>query len=323
MGVRSVAMSLNFNLNSIVTFIAVAETGSFRGAAERIHTSQSAVSARVRQLEERLGVRLFHRTTRSVSLTDEGHQLFTVARTTFADIENVADALRKEATLQSGKITIASVPSVAQSELPAIMAAFRRLYPGVTLRLLDVDSHRCLDLLHSGEADLALVSDLETRRNMTFDPLFWDECFFVTAKDHPLATRRSVRLRDIAAYPLMLSPQGTTLWSIIEEAFVDSGLRFEVSQQTSNMLTLVGLVEEGFGVGIIVKIAVNKLDLSRCQILPLRERIGRTIGVARMATRSETPGSRMFRQVLQEHYAGRASALPGKRLPKVAGARDR
>ncbi|MGB6103647.1 MAG: LysR substrate-binding domain-containing protein [Pusillimonas sp.] len=295
-------MSLNFNLNSIITFIAVAEASSFRAAADHLHTSQSAVSARVRQLEERLGVRLFHRTTRLVSLTDEGRQLFTVAKSTFADIETVAKALRKEATLQSGEITIASVPSVAQAKLPSIMAEFRRRHPGMTLRLLDIDSDRCLDKMSAGEADLAIVSDLETRRNMIFEPLFWDECFFVAPRHHPLAQRQYVRLSDIAAYELMLSPKGTTLWSIIEQAFLARGIQLQASQQTWNMSTLLRLIEEGFGIGVIPEIAANKLDLSRCKILPLNERIGRTIGVARMAMRSETPGIRAFRKLLHEHY---------------------
>lgn len=301
-------MSLNFNLNSVITFIAVAEERNFRAAAEQIHTSQSAVSARIRQLEERLGVRLFHRTTRSVTLTEEGRLLFTVAKSTLADMEDVANVLRKEASLESGEITVAAVPSISYTVLPAIMAEFRQRYPGVTLRLLDVDSERCLDMMSADKADLAIISDFGERRNMVFEPLFWDECFLLVPKGHTLARRRSVRLQEITDYPLMLSPCGTTLWKIIEQAFTACGLPLNASQQTWNMLTLIRMVEEGFGVGIIPEISLDRLDVSRCVVLRLRERVGRTMGVVRMTSRSESPGSLAFRRLLHDKYP-----VPGDR----------
>jgi DNA-binding transcriptional LysR family regulator len=293
-------MSLNLNLNNLLTFIVVAETLSFRAAAEQQNTSQSVVSSRVRNLEERLGVRLFHRTTRSVKLTDEGRQLFTVAKASFADIENVIVALRKEATLQSGEVTLAAVPSISQTVLPAAMAAFRDAYPGIKLSLLDVDSKRCLDMLNAGEADLAIVSDLDKRRNVVFEPLFRDECFLVVPKNHVLAGRSSVSLKDTVGYPLMVSPRGTTLREIIDQAFAACGATDLAIRDTWNMPTLVRLVEEGFGLGIVPHISLSRLDLSQCATLKIRERVGRTIGIAHMATRAESPGSTAFRQLLRD-----------------------
>jgi DNA-binding transcriptional LysR family regulator len=293
-------MPLAFNLNNVITFLAVAKTCSFRQAAEEIHTSQSAVSSRIRQLEERLGVRLFHRTTRSVRLTDEGMQLFIVAKSAIDDMERVAESLRKKAALQNGELTVASVPSVGQTMLPTIMGEFHRRHPGVILRLLDVDSQRCIDMMEMGTVDLAIVSDLEDRRNIIFEELFWDECFLVVPCNHVLAERQSISLKETAGYPLMLSPKGTTLWQIIERAFLSCGLTLAAHQQTWNMSTLVRLVEEGFGIGIVPEICLGKLDVSKCAVLTLQEHVGRMIGVARMTNRAESPSSVAFRHLLYE-----------------------
>jgi len=293
-------MALTFNLNNLITFLAVAETLSFRRAAEQIHTSQSAVSARIGQLEDRLGVRLFHRTTRQVTLTDEGQQLFVVAKTAVEDMERVAESLRKKAALQSGELTIATVPSIGQTVLPTIMGEFHRRHPGVMLKLLDVDSRRCIEMMEAGVVDLAIVSDLEDRHHTVFEPLFWDECFLVVPRTHPLGERRSISLREAAQYPLMASPRGTTLWQIIERAFAACGATPVAHQETWNMSTLVRLVEEGFGMGIVPEICLGKLDVSRCTVLSLEERVGRMIGVARLTDRSETPSSAAFRQLLGE-----------------------
>lgn len=293
-------MALTFNLNNVITFLAVAETLSFRRAAEQIHTSQSAVSARIGKLEDRLGVRLFHRTTRQVTLTDEGQQLFAVAKTAVEDMERVAQSLRKKAALQSGELTIASVPSIGQTVLPTIMGEFHRRYPGVKLKLLDVDSLRCIEMMEAGSVDLAIVSDLEDRHHIVFEPLFWDECFLVVPRTHALGERRSISLREAAQFPLMASPKGTTLWQIIERAFAACGATPVAHQETWNMSTLVRLVEEGFGMGIVPEICLGKLDMSRCSVLSLEEHVGRMIGVARMTNRSESPGSVAFRQLLSE-----------------------
>jgi DNA-binding transcriptional LysR family regulator len=303
-------MAITFNLNNILTFIVVAQTRSFRATAEQIHTSQSAVSSRIRQLEGRLGVRLFHRTTRTVTLTEEGHQLFAVAKAAIDDVERVTDMLRKKAALQSGELTIAAVPSIGQAMLPTIMGEFHRHYPGVSLRLLDVDSRRCVEMMESGEVDLAIVSDLEHRRHVVFEPLFRDECFLVVPRSHTLATRRRISIVEIATYPLMASPKGTTLWQIIERAFADAGTKPAVHQETWNMSTLVRLVEEGFGIGIVPEICIDKLDMSRCAVLALEEPVGRTIGVARMTNRSESPSSIAFRHLLDE----RTPPLRGRQM---------
>lgn len=293
-------MPLTFNLNNVITFVAVAEMQSFRGAAEQIHASQSAVSSRIRQLEDRLGVRLFHRTTRSVTLTDEGRQLLGVARSVVDDMERVAESLRKRAVLQSGELTIAAVPSISQTILPPIMGEFHRRHPGVTLRLLDVDSRRCMDMLETGAADLAIISDLEDHHHVMFDGLFYDECFLVVPRGHVLAGRESISLKEIADYPLMASPKGTTLWRMIERAFLSAGLALASHQQTWNMSTLVRLVEEGFGIGLVPEICLDELDVSKCTVLALEEGVGRLIGVARMTNRSEPPSSSAFRRLLAE-----------------------
>ena len=295
-------MSPTLDLNGLATFLVVAEGLGFRAAADTLHTSQSVVSQRVHKLEDRLGVRLFHRTTRSVRLTAEGEQLVAVARSSLADIDRVVAALRKEATLQTGRLRLAAVPSISQTILPRLMAEFRGRYPGIGLSLADVDSKRCLDLLSAGDVDLAVVSDLDRRRTMSFDPMFRDECFLVVPRRHPLAKRQTVSLKEIVAYPLMISPLGTTLRAIIDEAFAACGLKHADSQQTWNMATLVRLVEEGFGIGIVPRIALTGLDLSQCAKLGIRERIGRTIGVARMEARSEPPASVAFRALLRERF---------------------
>ena len=190
-----VYMGPQFNLNSIITFLAVAQTGSFRAASERLHTSSSAVSARIKLLETRLGIRLFNRTTRSVALTDAGQRLLEAALSACAELSSVEQALRQEASLQRGEVTLAVVPSLAQGDIPFILADFVREHPGIKVNLLDVDSQRSLQMLAAAEVDLAIVSEPGGGGRIAFEPLFWDACMLVAPLGHCLGKRMNVEIK--------------------------------------------------------------------------------------------------------------------------------
>ncbi len=298
----------NLNLNHLSAFLAVAESNSFKAAAEQIHLSQSAVSVRIKALETRLGVSLFHRTTRSVKLTREGQRLFVVAKDVFAEMARVADELREESSLQRGVVTIAAPPSLAASLMPAAMAEFGTLYPGITLKLIDVDSGRGLEMILRGDVDMGLLSESARPRNVDFSPLFWDECLVVVRNNHPLAARKRISVADIMAYPLLLSPRGTMLREALDDAFHDAGLQLEAAQETFSTLTQLRLVEAGMGIALITRVSMSGLNRSKCVTLKLRERVGRTIGLARALNRSESPSAAAFRAFLLDKGKALAGA---------------
>jgi DNA-binding transcriptional LysR family regulator len=291
-------MVQNLNLKHVATFLAVAETNSFKAAAEQIHISQSAVSVRIRLLESGLGVPLFHRTTRSVKLTNEGQRLFAVAKDVFVDMKRIAAELREEASLQRGLVTIAATPTLAATIMPAAMAEFGKLYPGITVKLVDVDSGRGLEMIMRGDADIGLLSEMMQRRNVDFEPLFWDECFVVVRKDHPLSARKRISIGETMAYPLLLSPRGTMWREATDAAFHRVGFRPEAAQESWSTLTLLRLVEAGLGVALITRVSMSGLNPSKCRVLRLRERVGRTIGVVRALNRSESPSAVALRAFL-------------------------
>ncbi len=141
------------NAAKIHTFILVGEQGSFHKASEIIHLSQPAISAHVRDLEEFLGVPLLSRTTRSVKLTREGRIFLIRAKRALLDLQAVIHELRDEAELLSGRVTIACIPTIASSSLPAAIAAFQKKYPEIKVRVLDETSTAINKRVLNMEAD--------------------------------------------------------------------------------------------------------------------------------------------------------------------------
>src|SRR3954452_23983410 len=123
------------NLQRLETFLAVAEAGSFRQAAEALHRSQSAVSKHIQQLEAELGVPLLERTTRRVTVTAEGRTLLHRSATLLEDLRTLSTELRDHADIRRGRVSIGAVPSVSSHRLPGAIAAYKRRYPGVTIEL--------------------------------------------------------------------------------------------------------------------------------------------------------------------------------------------
>ena len=129
----------------------------------------------VQPLERALGVPLFHRTTRSVNLDARGPVLASVARPVITELLEVAVALRDEAELQRGVVTVVAMPTFAYMLLPRLMCRYAELHPNVEIRLLDFDSSVALQMLQTGAADLAFLARTEDMGDLEFVPMFQDE----------------------------------------------------------------------------------------------------------------------------------------------------
>ena len=136
-------------------FIAVAECGGFRRAADRLHLTQSTVSQQIRRLEEETGRPLFHRTTREVTLTDEGEMLLGDARR-LLQLEEAA-RLRIAAPRLSGLVRLGAVEEVASGPLPPALGRFARLHPDVRLEVLVGVSAELIEQLDTGALDVVLA----------------------------------------------------------------------------------------------------------------------------------------------------------------------
>ncbi|MES2482780.1 MAG: LysR family transcriptional regulator [Pseudomonadota bacterium] len=287
------------NLNQLMTFQVVAEEKSFRAAAARMHISQSAVSVQIQRLESVLGVPLFHRTTRNVALTRQGLALVSVARRVSTDLLETATALREEAQLQRGTVTVVAMPTFAYMLLPKLMRRYAQLHPSVEVRLLDFDSPVALDVLRQGEADLAVLARTADMDDFDFLPLFHDELVvLIPAGSTMFGGRAVVPPEDVASERLVLSPQGAQTRELVERIFSEANCALHVRQECQRPQTLLALVEQGFGITILPRTAVVDIDLSRLQIVKLRPAPIREVGIVTLRNLSHSPAARSFKEYL-------------------------
>jgi DNA-binding transcriptional LysR family regulator len=239
-------------LRQLEYFVAVAEEQSFTRAAERVHISQSGVSAQIRQLERELGAELLDRSARTVTLTVAGKAALGQARATLAAARAVGQAVDEVTGLIRGRLTIGMVIGCTLTPLFDALAAFHRAHPGVEISLLEGNSDRLVEEVRAGTVDLALVGTASAAPDgLDALTLIRERLVVGVPAGHPLAEQWRVTLRDIAAHPIVCMPLGTGLRTVFDDACAAQGLRPVIALQASAAGAIADLAARGLAVAVL------------------------------------------------------------------------
>jgi DNA-binding transcriptional LysR family regulator len=246
------------DLRQLDMFRAVAEEGSFTRAAERLHVSQSAISRQVKLLEEELGGRLLHRGSKGATPTAPGELLLRLANRVHHDIQDVRGQIAETHGLLRGELTLAGGMTVCMHVLPRVLKQYRRLYPGVDLRVVSAPTETILRRLRAHEVDLALLTLPLTDRDLEVVPVLKEEMVVVTAPGHPLARRRAVDAEAIARFPLILYEAGSNSRRLQDRLLAGTDLPMKVAMETENVEIIKAMVGAGLGITIIPRAAIAR-----------------------------------------------------------------
>jgi LysR family carnitine catabolism transcriptional activator len=279
-------------LRHIEAFLAVARLRHFTRAAAALHLSQSALTVQIRQLEAALGVRLFDRNNRRVALTQAGRELVAPFERISADVSAVIQHARDLSTHQRGTVTVGALPSVAAGVLPQAVAALARAHDRIVVRVRDAVAARLIDFVKGDEVDFGLGCLVRPDPDVIAEPLFSDRLAAFVPAGHPLARRRSLRLRDLGAHPLILTGQDTSVRQLLERTLADQRLPIQIAQEVTYMSTAIGLVEAGCGVTILPETAITADLARRVQVVAIREPVlRRDVAILMRAGRSRSPAA--------------------------------
>lgn len=261
-------------------FVAIAERGSFQLAAAHLNLSQTALSHRIRKLEEDLGVKLLSRTTREVSLTQAGLDLLPKVKNTIENLALSLEELRLEGRSRQETLSIGCLPTVASGLLPAALRRFQERHPDVVLRVYDNSATEISEFVQAGTIEFGITLVAAHRWDFDIEALIKDPFTLVCPKDHPLASQTAVSWSDLTEEPLIrISPQpGNRM--IIDDALGSrrEGLswRFEVQ----HVQTAVALARAGVGLTVIPRLALDSVDERGLKLVPLRNpSIARQLGI--------------------------------------------
>jgi len=240
------------NSRDIEAFNVVAVELSFRRAAERLAIDQSALSRRIRQLEDLLGYQLIRRTTREVSLTAAGEIFHERTRLMRDQIATAVRAAEIAAEGKAGSLRVGYMSFAAMEIMPRIVREFTSRYPDIELELQYLRTQGQKIELSRNNLDVGFMLGPFGHPQFDVRTLVSEPPVAILSADHRLATRHSLTLSEIAAYPMVL---GTTAeWDtyrlFVDDMFSREGHTISVSYEASNALGILGLVSSGLGISI-------------------------------------------------------------------------
>jgi len=275
------------DLRRLRLFLAVVDEGGFTRAAESEFVSQPSVSQAIRELEEELGTPLFHRVGRGVVLTPAGEALVGPARQTLRDVESATAAVAAVVGLESGRLDLCALPTLAVDPVAPLVGTFRTRYPGVTVRLLDSDGPAELaSLVASGDAEVGITVDHTANAALEAVPLATQE-MLVVLPPGTSPVGRAVAARDLGGHPIVTTPSGTSTRQLLDDAFASANVTPYVAVVTAQREAVLPLVLAGAGATLLPEPAAVDAERLGAVVAPLRPRITRRIvAVHRDAPRS-------------------------------------
>ncbi|MFE7030788.1 LysR family transcriptional regulator [Streptomyces sp. NPDC057621] len=258
-------------LRHLEYFVTVAEELNFTRAAHRLHVAQSGLSAAIRSLERDLGLPLFERTSKHVSLTDAGCALLPEARSTLAAAQAARDAVNQVRGGLRGTLTIGTMVSLGVLDLPALIGQFHSDHPEVVVRLQGA-TRGSADLARSvldGTLDAAFLSlPGAPPAGLVCKTLASVPMVVVLPADHPLARQDGVAPADLADEPFIDSPVGYGNRTLVDQYLAGAHLHRHVRMEVHDVRAAADFVRHGLGIAIVPTYAVPVDDL-RLKVLPL------------------------------------------------------
>jgi LysR family carnitine catabolism transcriptional activator len=284
-------------LKQLEAFVAIARTGSFSAAARMVHVSQPALTSVIKKLEQQLGLTLFERTSRGVSITTAGRELLpTVDRLLTELNETLANVLSGTAP-RGGSVTIACIPSVAGLYLPPLIAGFNARNPSIRIHIKDAmpENRGILGMVRSGEIDLGVASPMQEAPDLQFRRLYDDELMALLPVEHHASRNDVITWEELGAIPLIGMAYQSMVRLLIDKTFAEIGLSRRPVSEVSLITTAVGMARAGLGVAVLPWTAAKICDLTGLKTLALVEPIvRRPIGFLYRSMAELSPAAKAF-----------------------------
>lgn len=280
----------------LAQFVAVARFEHVTQAARELGVPQSTLSRAMVRLEEDLGVSLFARHGRTVSLTSAGRTFLRSAERALGEVERAAESVRADADPGAGKVAFGFLHTMGPETVPGLIRAFRVDHPRVRFSLVQSHGEDMLERLRDGELDLCLTSPVPDDPDLRARRLAEQRLNLVVPDDHRLARRRRVRLSEVAEDTFVALEPGYGLRRITDALCAQEGFRPRVSFEGEEAETLRGLVAAGLGVALLPPPAVPRPGVRELAVIS--PRAVREIGVAWLAGQVDTAPVAAFKRFL-------------------------
>ena len=297
-------------LRQLGYLVAVAESGHFRRAADRMNVTQPTLSEQLRVLEGRLGVTLIERNRAGVMPTDIGEQVVARARAVLRDVQDIVDLAQAAGRGLRGTVRVGVLPTLGPYLLPSLVPSLHERYPDLELYVREDRADALRRGLDEGRYELILSSAPLDGDTVTVVELFDEPLVIVAAGDHRLAGAEAVDRRDLNGEKVLSLEPGHLLHEQVQAVCAEFGAELRTEYEGTSLDTLRQMVAMGMGLAFLPALYVRSEIRSSDEVALLRTVSAEPTRRIVMAWRRGTPRAVHFRELADGVRAIAAAGLP-------------
>lgn len=240
------------------SFLAVADSAAITEAAEKIGVTQPALSRRIQQFEEYLGVALFERGRKGAQLTEIGRLVRVEAQAIVARYERMRELVASHQRLEGGSVRIGGGATAVSFVLPEAIASFQAAHPQVRFQMREAGSSQIAADVAAGQLELGVVTLPVRDRELDIAPLTTDRIVLVARRDHPLVGRRRIRIQDLADQAFVAFEAGSALRQLIDGRLREAGVEVNVVMELRSIPAILRMVSTTGNLAFVSQLGLER-----------------------------------------------------------------
>jgi DNA-binding transcriptional LysR family regulator len=260
------------DLRQLEMAIAVADNASFTRASQQLYVAQSAISRKIKLLEEELGEPIFKRVNKKVYVTPAGQTLLRYARGIFLDMRNAKLEISEIAHLERGQLRVGAGMLACTYILPPVLEKFKALHPRIDLGVITGPTDFLLSKLSDNLIELGVLTLPIKHADLQVVPLITEEMVVITNPKHPvLSQKNSMNAEELRDYPLILFPKGARTRDVLDGFFRDAGITPRIVMEAENVALIKPFVKIDLGISIVpIRAVAEELQRGELHCLKIK-----------------------------------------------------
>ena len=298
---------MDITFEQINAFKAVAKHRNFSTAAKKLYRTQSAVSIQIARLEENIGQKLFHRTTRMISLTEAGQILLKCVKGIDHIIDETEQELNDLLEMERGRLKISTSDTTACYRIPGILQEYRKKYPKIEIIVRNSTSLKSIEMVLQGDVDFGIVTLSYLSPELAVIPLFSRSDVLICHPQHKLSGRKKLFLKDLENYSMVLLDRNCSSRRILDDACDRAKVKLNIGMELSSIEVVKSFVAINAGISIVPEVSVRAdIDSGKLKVLKITDFEGdkkKKMGVIYRKDRYLSISSKRFLEMLSPEYA--------------------
>lgn len=262
------------DINQLKYFLVIVKHNHFTIAADELCLSQSSLSKQIKSLEEELGVELFDRSKRNISLTPFGKEFVGFSTKVLQEYDEINSKIKKYKALENGQLRIGAVSNMNQYGITSLIASFQKRFSNIQIEIKQRKTKELLNLFKTGEIDVAFfTSDSITDSSFDIYPVMQDELVLITDVNSKFSNNQKISLSEISYENFIYFESTSGMYEIFTQACTKSGFTPNIVHKCAQADTIIELVAEGIGVSLLTNKVVSYFNNPRIKIIPFKDPI--------------------------------------------------